>query len=132
MINHRKKDYFQRILEEFFMRLNKLINRDSDSDTETSRTLLNDCFTFFKENFEVERSDSREEIIDKIKYQELIEQYARLLYTEYTILDIKYKENLFDALYLIEFLQRADSDYSWDRTILREDILRVIEQNTKD
>jgi len=129
MISHRKKDYFQRIIEEFFMKLHKLMNKTSVYDKEESRVLINDCFKFFNDYFEVDRSDSPQEVISKVEYHELIEQYAKLLYTEYTLLDIKYIENLSVALYLIEFLQRADSNYSWDRTILREDILRLIEQD---
>lgn len=129
MISHRKKDYFQRILEEFFRRLHDLINKSPDDNGEDKRNLINDAFGFFSENFDVHKSDSMDDVMKKIGYNELIEQYARLLYTEYTIVDIKYKENLLSALYLVEYLQRTDLSFSWERTILREDILRLIDQD---
>lgn len=127
MINYRKKDYFQRILEEFFEKLRILINkREAHADNKELRNSINDCYKFFADYFEVTKSDSPNEIIRKVEYEELIEQYARLLFTEYTTLDIKHESNLSDALYLVEYLQKTDSAFSWDRTILREDILRVM------
>lgn len=131
MISHRKKDYFQRILEEFFRRLQDLINKSSDENIEDRRTLINDAFNFFSENFDVSKSDSMDDVMKKIGYNELIEQYAKLLYTEYTIVDIKYEENLLNALYLVEYLQRTDLSFSWERTILREDILRSLDRDNK-
>lgn len=127
MINYRKKDYFQRILEEFFEKLRILINKwEAHADNKELRNSINDCYKFFADYFEVTKSDSPNEIIRKVEYEELIEQYARLLFTEYTTLDIKHESNLSDALYLVEYLQKTDSAFSWDRTILREDILRVM------
>jgi hypothetical protein len=127
MINYRKKDYFQRILEEFFIKLQLLINkRNSDIDDKEARVLINNCYKFLTDSFEVTKSDSPNEIIQKLGYNDLIEQYARLLYTEYILLDIKYEKNLRDALYLVEYLQKTDVDFSWDRTVLREDILKVL------
>lgn len=127
MLQHRKKDYFQRIIEEFFAKLRQMIIKDSGMTQSEKRELLNEGFNFYLSHFDVGRNDLAVLIIHKIEDVDLIEYYARLLKVEYETIDIKYRDNLLKSLSLIDYLQKADASYSWERTILREDILRLLE-----
>lgn len=129
MIQQRKKDYLQRLIEEFFSKLSELINEKNrtDSDPAEIKATLNECFNFFITHFNVNQEDSALAIVDKVEDYELIEQYAKLLKTKYEIVDIKEIYQLHIALDLINYLETADTTYSWNRTILKEDILRLLD-----
>lgn len=49
-----------------------------------------------------------------------------MLMTEYELNDIKNSGSLLKALDIVEYLEKTDNVYSWDRTILKEDILRYL------
>ncbi|MDH6355028.1 hypothetical protein M2132_001365 [Dysgonomonas sp. PH5-45] len=125
----RKKDYLQRLVEEFFAKLQKLINGQKHLSKTEIDELLDDCYQFFFDNFGVTHSDSFGQVAEKITDFELLEQYAKLLLTEYeaagTVLD---KNLLGKALEIVEYINTVDSTYSWERTIMREDILRNLEE----
>lgn len=127
MIQLRKDDYIQRIIQEFFAKLHRLTDKLEVSDSD-KRAVLNECFDLYREYYHVDRSDSVIEIMNTLSHYELIEQYAWLLVREYEMVDIKYRENLTKSLSLIEYLDRADLTYSWSRSILREDILRLLDE----
>lgn len=129
MIQQRKKDYLQRLIEEFFSKLIELINKKAQagSDSTEIKRMLSECLIFFVTNFDVKQDDSALAIINKIGDNELIEQYAKLLQTKYEIVDIKEVYQLHIALDLIKYLEATDKTYSWNRTILREDILRLLD-----
>lgn len=127
MIQLRKDDYIQRIIQEFFAKLHRLTDKLEVSDSD-KRAVLNECFDLYREYYHVDRSDSVIEIMNTLSHYELIEQYAWLLVREYEMVDIKYRENLTKSLSLIEYLDRADLTYSWSRSVLREDILRLLDE----
>lgn len=129
MIQQRKKDYLQRLIEDFFVNLQELIdaNKDPKSVSIEKRQLLNECLALFNNDFNISQNDSTETIIIKIRDNYLIEQYAKLLQTKYEITDIKEIYQLHIALDLIEYLEATDTTYSWNRTILKEDILRLLD-----
>lgn len=129
MIQQRKKDYLQRLIEDFFAKLHELVNKDKNlgSDSKEKKQLLRECFLLFDNDFNISREDSAETIIIKIGDNDLIEQYAKLLQTKYEILDIKEVYQLHIALDLIEYLEATDTTYSWNRTVLKEDILRLLD-----
>lgn len=127
MIQQRKKDYLQRLIEEFFAKLHQLEQSESESSVNEKRQLVNNCLSFFIENFDTQQSDSAYILASKIGQLELLEQYAKLLCYKYEIVDIKEREQLITALNIIEYLEAYDKTYSWDRTILKEDILRLLD-----
>lgn len=130
MIQQRKKDYLQRLIEKFFAKLHQQVSEGKKNQGEM-RGILNDGFAFYADNLGITKSDRVSEIIEKLNDTDFIEQYAKLLYTEYSVLDIKYIDNLNNALFLINHLLKTDATYSWDRIILREDIIRILEQDDK-
>ncbi|QIK59075.1 hypothetical protein G7050_04150 [Dysgonomonas sp. HDW5A] len=129
MIQQRKKDYLQRLIEEFFAKLHELANenKNSDSNSTEKKRILSECFFLFNNDFNISQEDSSETIVIKIGDNDLIEQYAKLLQTKYEISDIKEIYQLHTALDLIEYLEATDTTYSWNRTILKEDILRLLD-----
>lgn len=129
MIQQRKKDYLQRLIEDFFSKLHELINQDKDLESVTTekKQILRECFTLFDNDFNISQEDSAETIIIKIGDNDLIEQYAKLLLTKYEISDIKEVYQLHIALDLVEYIEATDKTYSWNRTILKEDILRLLD-----
>jgi len=131
MIQQRKKDFLQRILEEFFAKFQELLNDRTPLDLNEKKDLLNNAFNFFFETFEVKQSDSIESVIEKIGDADLLQQYARLLYIKYEIVDIKEPDQLQMALGIVKYLEDADRTYSWDRTVLREDVLRLLDEEDK-
>lgn len=128
MIQQRKKDYLQRLIEEFFSRLQELQN-NVESGLDERRRAMDDCFAFFSEQFSIRQTDSVSVIVEKINDYDLLEQYAKLLLTRYEIVDIKNLEQLDVALDIVRYIEVADNTYSWDRTILREDLLRVLDRD---
>ncbi|PXV68099.1 hypothetical protein CLV62_102131 [Dysgonomonas alginatilytica] len=129
MIQQRKKDYLQRLIEDFFARLHELIDakKDLESVSTEKKRLIKECFFLFNNDFNISQEDSAETITIKIGDNDLIEQYAKLLLTKYEISDIKEAYQLHIALDLIEYLEATDKTYSWNRTILKEDILRLLD-----
>ena len=83
---------------------------------------------FFQSNFNTTQSDTASELTDKIKDPDLLEQYAKLLLNKYNISDIKYIYQLHVALDIVTYIEASDNTYSWDRNILREDLLRLLDQ----
>lgn len=128
MINQRKKDYLQRLIEEFFAKLQALYSEGANLDD--ARSQLNDCLRFFVENFDTKQSDSLDVLVQKINNAELLEQYAKLLLTKYRITTLKEIDQIETALAIVEYLQKTDSTYSWDRTVLREDLLKALDEDT--
>lgn len=129
MFQQRKKDFLQRIIEEFFSKFQELLNSRVSVEYSEKKNLLNDAFNFFFETFDVKQSDSTEMVIRKIEDTDLLQQYARLLKVKYEFVDIKEPEQLQKAFDIIKYLEAADNTYSWDRTILREDLLRLLDEN---
>lgn len=129
MIQQRKKDYLQRLIEEFFAKLHELADesRKQSSNSIEKKRILSECFSLFNNDFNISLEDSAETIIIKINDNDLIEQYAKLLLTKYEISDIKEIYQLHIALDLIEHIEATDTTYSWNRTILKEDILRLLD-----
>ena len=129
MIQQRKKDYLQRLIEDFFSKLHELINQDKNLESVTTekKQILRKCFTLFDNDFNISQEDSAETIMIKIGDNDLIEQYAKLLLTKYEISDIKEVYQLHIALDLVEYIEATDKTYSWNRTILKEDILRLLD-----
>ncbi|MDR2954434.1 MAG: hypothetical protein LBV43_05075 [Prevotella sp.] len=127
MLHHRKKDYLMRLLEEMFKKLFQMLNQEEGINNGEKAEALNDAHKFFAENFEVSRSDAADILIEKINDIELLEQYPRLLFTEYQLTS-QSRENLMKALSILEYLQDADKTYSWERTVLKEDILKILDE----
>lgn len=127
MIQQRKKDYLQRLIEELSKKLHQLQEEGRSADDSEKQKLLGECFTFFRENFEVSPVDDFESIIEKVDDFDLLEQYAKLLMTEYDMADTKDNESLNNALSIVEYVENMDKTYSWERTVLREDILHRLE-----
>ena len=130
MLRQRKKDYLQRIIEEFFAKLQELIANDSRQDTHAKKLILSDCFDFFFVNFDVKGSEEVKDIIEKIGDTELLEQYAKLLVVDYQLADTRNKESLLNALSIVEYLQDTNTVYSWERIVIREDALLLLDEET--
>lgn len=126
MIQRNKKDYLQRLIEEFFARFNHLVDGSADLSIEDKKVMLDDCFLYFFSNFDVVNTDTIEQIAEKLNNNDLLEQYAKLLYYKDDLCGGD-KNSLIDALTIVEHLGRVDKVFSWERTVLREDILRVLE-----
>lgn len=127
MIQERKKDYLQRLIEEFFAKFGKILESGQKLDDAERKVLLNDGFRFFFDKFDVLREDDTDVLIRKINSYDLLEQYARLLKLKYELTDFKSRKELLLALSITEYVQKVEHSYSWDRTILREDLLRMID-----
>lgn len=126
MIQQRKKDYLQRLIEEFFAKLHQLTDNREKMSIDEQKSLLADCFRFFDQNFAVIPDCSIDQVVKQVGNLELLDQYAGLLLKEYELSRIKNSELLIKALSLVEYLQNEDSTYSWERTVVREDILRLL------
>lgn len=127
MIQERKKDYLQRLIENFFKKFADLLNSEGKLEPETRKKLLNDGFRFFFDNFDILSDDNEVDLAKKVGDYDLLEQYARLLMLKHEMTDFKNQKDLKLALSIVEYIQKVDSTYSWDRTILREDLLRLID-----
>ncbi len=129
MIQQRKKDYLQRLLEEFFAKLHELANenKNSDSNSDEKKHIVSECLFLFNTDFNISQEDPAETIVIKIGDNDLIEQYAKLLQTKYEITDIKEVYQLHIALDMVEYLEATDTTYSWNRAVLKEDILRLLD-----
>lgn len=127
MLQQRKKDFLQRLIEEFFKKLEQLISGETVLDNSEKEALLNECFDFFSENLQVQKDDSLENLVEKISDNDLLEQYAKLLMTEYDLSENKNKEGLLKSLSILEYLETTDKTFSWERTVLKEDILHRLD-----
>lgn len=127
MVQQRKKDYLQKIIEDFFLKFGELLQDRKKIYTDEEKELLADGFIFFSANFHVLPSDSAKTLVNKINDTALLEQYAKLLFLKYKYVDIKNISELNTALEVVLYIQATDKTYSWDRTILREDILRFLD-----
>ncbi|GAB6008110.1 hypothetical protein [Dysgonomonas reticulitermitis] len=130
MLQQRKKDFLQRLIEEFFKKLEQLVSGEAVLETSEKEVLLNECFNFFSENLQAEKNDSLVDLVEKISDYDLLEQYAKLLMTEYDLSEIKDREGLLKSLSIIEYLESTDKTFSWERTILKEDILRRLDDGS--
>lgn len=128
MIQQRKKDYLIKLIEEFFAKLQQLKQAQEGENPTEEKEIINDCMAFFQSNFNTTQSDTANELTDKIKDPDLLEQYAKLLLNKYNISDIKYIYQLHVALDIVTYIEASDNTYSWDRNILREDLLRLLDQ----
>lgn len=124
MIQQRKKDYLQRLIEEFFAKLHDRIDQKS---VEEKKRLASEIFVAFAESFGIKQSDDAQALLQKVNDMALLEQYARLLLYKYEIVDIKDKSQLETALQIVRYLDAFDTTYSWDRIVLREDLLKRLE-----
>jgi len=132
MIQQRKKDYLQRLIEEFFGKIHVLQNRRQKEDSEEIKNILNNSFDFFSKNFDVKQSDTAETIVQKVGDLALLEQYAGILFYKHQAVDIKEPDQLQTALDIIDYIEAVDKTYSWERTVLREDLLRLLDKEGKD
>lgn len=123
MLQQRKKDFLQRLIEEISKKLQQLMDENRTVDDAEKIKLQRDALDFFKANFEVLPEDDARAVINKIDDFALLEQYARLLMIGYDLAKEKDTEQLIKALSIVDYLENTDSTYSWDRTVLKEDIL---------
>ncbi|MFV0329307.1 MAG: hypothetical protein ACK5KL_05680 [Dysgonomonas sp.] len=128
MLQQRKKDYLQRLIEEFFKRLQQVIDENKLLTDAERKSVLDECFEFFHTNFEVTQNNEVHLLMEKINDNDLLEQYAKLLMIEYDITNQKDRGNLVKALDIIEYIQNTDTTYSWERTVLREDLLHRLDE----
>lgn len=125
---HRKKDYLLALIEQLFKYMNVLVNKWKD-DPLQAKDALEKGFVFYKENFNVVPSDAVQQILDKLPAMYFIDEYAKLLVYEYNLAERKDEKNLTKALSLVNYLQQVDKTYSWDRAVLEQDILRLLEKH---
>ena len=130
MLQQRKKDYLQRLIEEFFKKLDQMVNREVVLDDTEKKVLLDECFDFFSENLQTEKNDNTEILIEKISDYDLLQQYAKLLMTEYDLSENKDREGLLKSLSILEYLESTDKTFSWERTVLKEDILHRLDDGS--
>lgn len=129
MLQQRRKDFLMRLLEEFMKKLQQLTdNREKMSNSE-QKAILEECFAFFSSNFQASITDESKILIEKINDRDLLEQYPRLLMAQFDLSEKPEREILLKALSLVEYLQNTDATYSWDREVLREDILHRLDNN---
>ncbi len=129
MLQQRKKDYLQRLIEEFFKKLQHLLDGEQDWSDVEKRLLLDDCFDFFFTNLGVTKYEKVDVLFEKIADADLLEQYAKLLMIEYDIIKL-HKDGLKRSLAIVEYLHETDSTYSWDRVVLKEDILHRLDERS--
>lgn len=130
MLQQQVKDYLLRLIQEFFKKLQLLMEKGSKLNKAEKLSIINDCYNFFSNSFGISETDNAKILIEKVKDNDLIELYVKLLFAEFEVTS-KNKENLYTALELIEYLQNTDATFSWERTILREDILCILDENNK-
>lgn len=125
MIQLRKKDYLQRIIEEFFSKIYDVIN-GKNLDRDEGMNQLQKCFDLFRSNFDIKITDQAETIISKMSDVSLLDQYAQLLVLKFQLLDLKEADELETALNIINYIDVTDRSYSWNRSVLKQDILRLL------
>ena len=124
---HRKKDYLMNLLEQLIKHMSLLIDKQPEDPLQTRKALEN-SFTFYKDNFDVQQSDSLKEILEKLPAIYFIDEYVKLLVLDYNLSGNPKEENLEKALELVKYLKDTDKTYSWDREVLEQDILRLLER----
>lgn len=130
MLQQRKKDFLQRLIEEFFKKLEQLVSGETVLDNSEKEALLNECFNFFSENLQAQKNDSLGDLVEKISDNDLLEQYVKLLMAEYDLSESKNGEGLLKSLSIIEYLENTDKTFSWERTVLKEDILHKLDDKS--
>lgn len=128
MLQQRKKDYLQRLIEEFFSKFYALINESEKIDDNEKKELLKEGIDFYAEYFGTKQDDSAEVLINKIQDVGLLENYSKLLLIKNRIVDIKDSVQLYVALDIVKYLEETDNTFSWERTVLREDLLRLLDE----
>jgi len=128
MLQQRKKDYLQRLIEEFFSKFYELVNETEKIGDNEKKKLLKEGFDFYTKYFETRQDDPAEELIKKIQDVGLLENYAKLLLIKNQIVDIKDPAQLYVAFDIVKYLGETDNTFSWDRTVLREDLLRLLDE----
>ena len=128
MLQQRKKDYLMRLLEELMKTIQKLIDKREDLSIPEKESILNDAFEFYRVNFDVTDSDTYAQVAEKIADTDLLDHYINLLYMRSDISGSRDKEQLTKALAVIEYLEQTNTTYSWERTVLKEDILRKLDE----
>ncbi|HCO67309.1 MAG TPA: hypothetical protein DIT04_06080 [Dysgonomonas sp.] len=131
MIQQRKKDYLQRLIEEFFSKFNDLVNGAPFEHPERKKELLNEALSFFSTHFDTKATDNAQLLAEKIKDTDLLQQYAKLLLLKYELIDLKEPEQLRTALDIVIYLENTDKTFSWERDILREDLLRLLDEDNR-
>jgi hypothetical protein len=104
------------------------VQKSTESSLNEKREILREALLFFSSNLDVEQSDNAETLIRKIGDLDLLEQYAHLLMLKYEIVDIKDTGQLHTALSVVNYIEAADKTYSWERSVLREDLLRLLNE----
>lgn len=132
MLQHKKKDYLIRLIEELFKKLFQLLDKDTNVSSEEKHSAIKEIHQFFKETFNVDTYDNTEVIIEKISDADLLEHYVKTIIIEHQISTAQEDDTLHTALEILEYLQNTDSTYSWERTIMREDILRILDKSSKE
>jgi hypothetical protein len=69
-------------------------------------------------------------LIEKISDYDLLQQYAKLLMTEYDLSENKDREGLLKSLSILGYLESPDKTFSWERTVLKEDILHRLDDGS--
>lgn len=132
MIQRRKQDYLQKLIEDFFSKLQEYANSQKENDLETAKEIWESCISFFQEEFKTNQDDSAEILIQKIQDGPLLEQYAKMLLQKYQYIDIKESSQLYIALDIVNYLDQYDKTFSWDRNILKQDLLRILDEQTQN
>ncbi|MFV0329787.1 MAG: hypothetical protein ACK5M3_07570, partial [Dysgonomonas sp.] len=109
-------------------KLDQMVNKETALDDSEKKALLDECFGFFSENLQVEKDDKIEILIEKISDNDLLQQYAKLLMTEYDLSENKDREGLLKSLSILEYMEGTDKTFSWERTVLKEDILHRLDK----
>lgn len=128
MLQRRKKDYLQRLIEEFFSKFYALINNSEKIDNNEDKELLKEGFLFYTAHFDTKQNDSAEVLVKKIPDVGLLKSYAKLLLIKNQVVDIKEPEQLYVALDIVKYLEETDKTFSWERTVLKEDLLRLLDE----
>ena len=128
-LQQRKKDYLMRLLEELMKTMQKLIDKRDDLSIPEKESILNDAFEFYHVNLDVTDSDTYTQVVEKIADTDLLDHYINLLYMKSDISGSTDKVQLTKALAIIEYLEQTNTTYSWERTVLKEDILHKLDEN---
>jgi len=125
---HYKEDFLMKLILDFMEKFNRFISGKEDPDPFTVRENLNVCFNFYDEKFDIKTSASEKEILEKLPAIFFIEEYAVLLKHKYELDESKNINDLEKALYLVDYVSEKDKTYSWEREVLRQDILRLLDK----
>ncbi|WP_221411498.1 hypothetical protein [Dysgonomonas sp. 216] len=116
------------LLEQLFKHMTKLTDQNIEDPLEKEET-MNKILVFYKSSFDVNDNDTTQQILEKLPAIYFIEEYSKLLFYRHGASDKKDKGMLHKALELVQYLNSADKTYSWDRAVLEQDILRLLDEN---